>query len=327
MRTNKLYIGVFLALVAGALFWGIKVREGAASQDGTKDIHAQLAAIQTYISSTGDVLPKNRLEIRPPVGGRVEEVLVKEGEKVKAGQIVAWMSSTDRAALLDAARGKGDDALAYWRDVYKPVALVAPIDGEVIVATMQPGQTVTAADPVLVISDKLIFRAQVDETDIGKISIGQEALVTLDAYQDVRIKATVDHVYFESKTVNNVTIYEVDLKAEELPAFCRSGMNVTVDFKAAGKENILTLPVDAIKNDKDGTYVMVRDRGKKEPQRRAVIAGITDDARVEIVSGLTSEDTIVVKSRKFSLPKNAAGTNPFAPARPAGGGGGGHGPH
>jgi macrolide-specific efflux system membrane fusion protein len=52
-------------------------------------------------------LPQNRLEIKPPIAGRAEEVLVNEGELVKAGQIIAWMSSTDRAALLDAARAQG----------------------------------------------------------------------------------------------------------------------------------------------------------------------------------------------------------------------------
>ncbi|MBF0569756.1 MAG: HlyD family efflux transporter periplasmic adaptor subunit [Candidatus Omnitrophica bacterium] len=328
MRVNKFYIiGAVLVLAAAGFWWANWARNNASAKDATRVIHLKKGTIETFISTTGTVLPKNRLEIRPPVNGRVEQVLVKEGDMVKTGQIVAWMSSTDRAALLDAARGKSNESLAYWNDVYKPIALVAPINGQVIVATMQPGQTVTTADAVIVLSDKLIFRAQVDETDIGKISEGQEAEATLDAYQDTKIDAEVEHVYYESKTVNNVTIYDVDLKTDDLPAFCRSGMNVTVDFRDQYKENIFTLPVGAVQKDKDGSFVLVKVAETPKPVRRAVTVGITDDARIEIVSGLTPEDQVIVKSKKFSLPKNSAGTNPFAPARPGGGAGGGSGRH
>ena len=322
MRPNKFFIigAVLLLLAAG--FFGVRWARGhAAAKDGTKIIHVRPKTIETFISTTGTVLPKNRLTLQPPVNGRVEQILVQEGDMVKTGQIVAWMSSTDRAALLDAARGKSNEALAYWNDVYKPIALVAPIDGQVIVATMQPGQTVTTADAVIVLSDKLIFRAQVDETDIGKISVGQEAVATLDAYQDTKIDAEVEHIYYESKTVNNVTIYDVDLKADELPAFCRSGMNVAVDFRDQYKENVPTLPVAAVQKDKDGSFVMVKVPETPNPVRRAVKVGITDDAVVEIVSGVTADDQVIVNSQKFSLPKNSTGTNPFAPARPGGSGG------
>ncbi|MBF0485673.1 MAG: HlyD family efflux transporter periplasmic adaptor subunit [Candidatus Omnitrophica bacterium] len=324
MRVNKFYIlGIVLVVGAAGFFWVQRERSNAAAREGTRIIHLKKGTIETFISTTGTVLPKNRLEIRPPVNGRVEQVLVKEGDMVKTGQIVAWMSSTDRAALLDAARGKSDESLAYWNDVYKPIALVAPINGQVIVATMQPGQTVTTADAVIVLSDKLIFRAQVDETDIGKISEGQEAVATLDAYQDTKIDSEVEHVYYESKTVNNVTIYDVDLKADELPAFCRSGMNVSVDFRSQYKENIFTLPVDAVHKDKDGSFVLLKVPETSQPVRHAVVVGITDDAVVEIVSGVTADDQIVVQRKKFTLSKGTTGTNPFAPARPAGGGQGG----
>src|SRR5712692_7981698 len=57
--------------------------------------------LQVKVLSTGVVEPENRLEIKPPVSGRVEDILVDEGYKVKKGQTLAQMSSTERAALLD----------------------------------------------------------------------------------------------------------------------------------------------------------------------------------------------------------------------------------
>ncbi|MFA4993628.1 MAG: HlyD family efflux transporter periplasmic adaptor subunit, partial [Candidatus Omnitrophota bacterium] len=245
MNKLKFYfiVPVFLAAV---IFLIIKIWPKADSGEVTVEISPNFGSIQTIISTTGTILPKNRLEIKPPVNGRVESVLVKEGQGVKAGETLAWMSSTERAALLDAAQGQGPEQLKYWQEAYKPIALLAPIDGEVIVATTQPGQTITTSDAVVVLSDHLIVRAQVDETDIGKIKEGQNAVIYLDAYPDTKIKATVEHIYYESETVNNVTIYKADLLPENVPEFFRSGMNATIDFIEHSKENALLLPLEAV---------------------------------------------------------------------------------
>src|SRR5262249_40126931 len=149
------------------------------------------------------IQPQNRLEIKPPIGGRIEKILVEEGHIVKTGDILAIMSSTDRAALLDAARMQGAEALKSWDDVYKATPLLAPIDGEVIVKSVNPGQTVTPTDDVVVLSDRLIVQAQVDETDIGKVKLGQAAAISLDAYPKIHVRGTVDHIYYESKVVSN----------------------------------------------------------------------------------------------------------------------------
>ncbi|MFH0753461.1 MAG: efflux RND transporter periplasmic adaptor subunit, partial [Candidatus Omnitrophota bacterium] len=158
--------------------------------------------IENAITATGTVQPQNRLEIKPPISGRIDKILVEEGQMVKSGDILALMSSTDRAALLDAARLQGGDILKNWEDVYKPTPLIAPVDGEVIVKAVDPGQVVSASDAVVVLSDRLIVQAQVDETDIGKVKRGQMAEITLDAYPQLMVKAKVDHIYYESKVVS-----------------------------------------------------------------------------------------------------------------------------
>ena len=77
-------------------------------QESVKEVHAVYGSIRKIITTTGEVEPQNRLEIKPPIDGRIEKILVKEGQKVKAGDILALMSSTKRAALLDAARLKDE---------------------------------------------------------------------------------------------------------------------------------------------------------------------------------------------------------------------------
>ncbi|MFA5062630.1 MAG: HlyD family efflux transporter periplasmic adaptor subunit [Candidatus Omnitrophota bacterium] len=309
---SKIIFGIFV-LLAITVFVMIKVKSKGQSSEIVKEVTPTIGDIQTFISTTGTVLPKNRLEVKAPVNGRIESILVQEGDEVKLGQALAWMSSTERAALLDAAEGQGEAVVKYWKQVYKPIALLAPINGEVIVATTQPGQTVTTADAVIVLSDHLIVRAQVDETDIGKIKIDQKALIILDAYPDTKIKASVEHIYYESETVNNVTIYKVDLVPENVPEFFRSGMNATVDFIEQSKEKVLLVSVDVVIKHKGENYVLLKASDSKDSIERIVKLGITDDKNVEVVSGLSVNDKIVVRSKKFVLPSSEAGSNPFMP--------------
>ena len=316
MRNKKLKITFILLVVLGvAAFVILKIIPKTPSNDITQEVTVVKGAIRVVISTTGTVLPKNRLQVKPPVNGRVDSILVKEGDNVKQGQTLALMSSTERAALLDAAQEQGEDALKYWKEVYKPIVLLSPIDGEVIVATTQPGQTVTTADAVVVLSDHLIVRAQVDETDIGKIANDMKAVVTLDAYPDRKIKATVEHIYYESQTVNNVTIYNVDLTPQEVPDSFRSGMNATVDFIIEDKRDILIIPVEAV-NKNGESYCLLKQANASEPVRTPVKLGVTDDKNVEVISGVNENDRIILKSKKYVLPKSGStGTNPFMPAR------------
>lgn len=309
----KLYFIIAPVLLIIALFITIKIKTKTNSNGLVKEISPTIGTIQTFASTTGTVLPKNRLEVKPPVGGRIESIEVQEGDMVKTGQTLAWMSSTERAALLDAARGRGEEALKYWKEVYKAIPLLSPIDGEVIVATTQPGQTVTTSDAVIVLSDHLITRAQVDETDIGKIKLNQKAFISLDAYPDTKIKAIVEHIYYESKTVNNVTIYEVDLVPETVPPFFRSGMNTTIDFIEQDKENILLIPLEAVHKESGRNYVLIKQNNGKEPLKVDVKLGISDDKNVEIISGINENDKIILKTTKYALPKSTTGKNPFMP--------------
>ena len=268
--------------------------------------------VEVTIESTGTVEPRNRIEIKPPIGGRIEDVLVEEGQQVTKGEIIARMSSTERAALLDAARAKGPDVLRKWEDVYKTTPLIAPLDGTIIARNTEPGQTVTAQDPIMVLSDRLIVTAQVDETDIGRIQTGQSARITLDAYPDVIVKGKVEQIAYEAKTVNNVTIYEVKVEPESIPKCMKSGMTATVAFFQAAVENALTLPADAIQIESGKSLVLVEDgRPETPPETWRVLTGLAANGRVEILAGLDGHEPVVRKS--FKLKEKSKSSSPFMP--------------
>jgi macrolide-specific efflux system membrane fusion protein len=315
---NKKWKAVLALLIAAGLgvIFIIVLKQKQSPTESVKLISPIYGAIQISISTTGTVQPQNRLEIKPPISGRVEKVLVQEGDQVRRGQTLTLMSSTERAALLDAARAQNKDQLAYWEEVYKPTPLVAPINGTVIVRAVEPGQTVTSGDAVIVLSDRLIVQAQVDETDIGKVKLKQTAVISLDAYPDTKVKAKIDHIAYESKIVNNVTIYEVDILPEKVPAIFRSGMSANVNIIEQSKENVLLVPLEAVKQDADGSFVLISAGRSEKPVMRRVQLGISDDKNVEVVSGLETQDNIVMASQSYQpLKDTGSGNNPFLPSR------------
>jgi macrolide-specific efflux system membrane fusion protein len=317
MRNKKWVICLGLltvAVIATTLI--IRARQNKSSNEAIREINPTYGSIQSFISITGTGQPQNRLEIKPPISGRVEEILVKEGEKVKIGQVLAWMSSTERAALLDGARAQGKEALNYWKEVYKPTPLIAPIDGEVIVRAVEPGQTVTSADAVIVLSDRLIIKAQADETDVGKVKIGQEAIISLDAYPQIRMEGTVDHISYESKIVSNVTIYEIDIVPKKVPEVFRSGMSANVNIIEAKRENVLLIPLEAVRQDREGSFVFLSQGERNRPLKQSVRLGISDDKNVEVISGLGANDRVAIVPEKYLSSKSASAgstTNPLTP--------------
>ncbi len=313
---NKIFISIMI-IVFGCAGWFLWSRFGPAKkpvQSMVKEIRPFYGNIQNVITSTGTVQPQNRLEIKPAINGRIEDILVQEGDKVKKGQILAMMSSEDRAALLDAAGSQGEEAVKYWSEVYKQVPLSVPIDGEVIVRAVEPGQSITTSTVVLVLSDRLIVNAQVDETDIGKVKVGQPVTITLDAYPEVEVKGIVDHIAYESQLVNNVTTYSVEILPEQMPEFFRSGMSANVTIIVANKDNVLIIPNEAVVKEKGESFVKLLKSPGSAPELNKVLLGMADDTNVEVVSGLNPNDIIIIESKAFVLPKDKAGSNPFMPS-------------
>jgi len=113
---NRNRIVILVAVVAALLASLGFFFDLGGSPDKFEEVSVQVGRIGHIISTVGTVNPQNRLEIKPPIQGRIERILVREGDEVKSGDILAFMSSTDRATLIDAARIKGGEELRYWQN-------------------------------------------------------------------------------------------------------------------------------------------------------------------------------------------------------------------
>lgn len=318
-RTSKLkriiiIAAAVLALSATLYFIFDRTKKTEISYSEVKPKRTDL---RITVTSTGTVAPEGRIEMKPPVPGRIDSVLVKEGQKVRKGQILAWMSSTERAALLDSARAVSSEEYKRFQEYYKATPIMAPVSGTIILRNVEPGQTVAAADVMLVVSDRLQIVAKVDETDIAQIKRGIPAEIILDAYPKEAIEGKVQAIAFEAKTVNNVTTYDVETLPLKQPEFMRSGMTANVTFILKEREGVLTLPLSAIQFKKESPFVLVKD-AKGKPTETLIEIGEADGSNTEIVSGL--DENAIVLIPRMQMP-GKQGSNPFAPTRRGSGSG------
>ena len=319
MQINNLSKGWKIGLALVAIFFLLRAcsscSNGKEALQVLRSVKVQRGDLEVKVTATVTVKPYNRVEIKPPIPGRVEEVLVQEGDEVKKGQVLAQMSSTERAALLDAARAQGAETVKRWEEAYKMAPLLAPLDGTIIVRAVEPGQTVTTADPVVVLSDRLIVEALVDETDLALIALGQKTSIQLDAYSKEIFWGKVDHIMYESKLMNNVNVYAVDILPEQVPPSFRSGMTANVTFIVKEKKGVLLVPSEAvvewpkkIPRPKDAEFAVYEKTfvGKLAPV--AVRIGASDGRVTEIVQGLREGQEIQIVQKKQKEP----GVSPFA---------------
>lgn len=295
MKKIIIIVLVVLALVGFALyfFWP------KAPEIIYREFTVEVGDMRVSISASGTVSPANRLEIKPPISGRIEDIFVKEGQLVFKGMTMALMSSTERAALLDAARAKGEAEINEWKELYKATPVVAPQTGIIIARKIEAGQTVTAQDALLILSDKLIVRANIDETDIGQVENGLDAQIILDAYPKKSLAARVTHLAYEAVTVNNVTMYEVEITPESEPEYMRSGMTANVNILVADKKDIPLIPIEALKNTQGHLSVRKNIGPVGERVREEIVSvevGASDGKRVEIISGLSVGDRILIET-------------------------------
>ncbi|MBX7157623.1 MAG: efflux RND transporter periplasmic adaptor subunit [Verrucomicrobiae bacterium] len=283
-----LFFLILLTLLASLSFILIRKFSPSPQSSPPEIVQVKRGNLNVTIQATATIKPENRLEIKPPLAGRAETVEVDLGAKVKQGQVLAWMSSSERAALLDAARAKGSNELAYWQEIYKATPLVAPLDGLIISRSLVPGQVVQSTETVFIMSDRLIAQADLDETDLGKVKMNQKAEVTLDGFPDIALTGKVYKIAYDSVTVNNVTTYQVDVEFNKIPEFLRSGMTANVKFLIEQRKNVLLIPEDTVQNQ---NTVLVTDGKNQTP--RTIKLGLSDGQNIEVLSGLREGESIV----------------------------------
>jgi len=178
--------------------------------------------------------------------------------------------------------------------------LASPLEG-ILVKIPSPitGVNLISTDTFEVVNPQsLVFRVAVDEADIAQIKPGQSARIELDAYPNQPILTSVKYISYQSSQDSTGTVFlvelpiPVDFQKPQL-GYYRLGMNGDADITIEEKSGLLSVPLAAIKERDDKTFVSVRT-GDKTVEDREIQTGLETDDRIEVTSGLQENDEIVL---------------------------------
>ena len=141
----------------------------------------------------------------------------------------------------------------------------------------------------------LIFRGNIDETEVGQLVLGMPMKITIGALQDLNFEAALE--YISPKAVENNGANQFEIKAAVKLAEggkIRSGYSANAEIVLAAAEKVLSIPESAIEFSGDSTFVYVikGDGKQKTYERTAVTTGLSDGVNIEIKKGLTLKDKV-----------------------------------
>ncbi len=195
--------------------------------------------------------------------------------------------------LAESAKDKSYDAMVAAQKALRDATITAPFDGLVTVITNEtPGLNVTVGTPQVEVVDpkSIYFSVNADQTEVSRFKIGETATVSLDAFGDDQFTGTITAISFTPSAVDSGTVYpmRLTLKVDNSNYKYRVGLTGDAQFVLSQKDNVLFVPNNFIKNDRDGKYVLVGDGTEK----KYIEVGIQGDERTE-VSGDITEGTVI----------------------------------
>jgi len=211
------------------------------------------------------------------------------------------LDGAERTQQVAAASMKQAEANARSAEIQLDYTIIrAPVSGVVASVSTQVGETVAAsfASPTFVTIidlNRLEIWAYVDETDIGRVMVGQKATFTVDTYSGTDFQGTVTAIQPKAEIVDNVVNYVTLIEIGPTQgAILRPEMTTTVNIILEGREGVLTLPNGAVRRDSDGLFAFVPAPDGVE--RRGIQTGYRGSDFTEVLEGLNEGDQVVVGS-------------------------------
>ena len=151
----------------------------------------------------------------------------------------------------------------------------------------------------------LIFRGNIDETEVGQLISGMPMKITIGALQDLKFEANLEYISPKAVESNGANQFEIKAAVKLAEGSqIRSGYSANAEIVLAKADKVLSVPESAIEFSGDSTFVyVIKDDGKKkEYTRTQVETGLSDGVNIEIKKGITAKDKVrgpeVVKDDK-----------------------------
>jgi HlyD family secretion protein len=184
--------------------------------------------------------------------------------------------------------------------------IVSPIDGIVLSRDVEMGDAVSSilvlgssATLVMTLGDtsEVYVKGKVDESDIGRVYLGQPARIKVESFKDKTFNGKVTKISPMGVEKDNVTTFEVRVSIQNPGGELKAEMTANAEIILEEHKNVLQIPEGAILYDKDKkASVEIPDpKGKEGKDKIAVNIGISNGAKTEVLSGLKDGDQVVLQ--------------------------------
>ncbi len=184
--------------------------------------------------------------------------------------------------------------------------IVSPIDGIVLSRDVQMGDAVSSilvlgssATLVMTLGDtsEVYVKGKVDESDIGKVYLGQPARIKVESFKDKSFTGKVTKISPMGVEKDNVTTFEVRVSIQNPGGELKAEMTANAEIILEEHKNVLQIPEGAILYDKDkkASVEIPNSKGKDGKDKIAVNIGISNGAKTEVLSGLKEGDQVVLQ--------------------------------
>jgi HlyD family secretion protein len=184
--------------------------------------------------------------------------------------------------------------------------ITSPINGVVLSRDVQIGDAVSSilvlgstATLVMTLGDthQVYVKGKVDESDIGKVYLGQAARIKVQSFPDRTFSGRVTKIAPLGVEKDNVTTFEVQISIDNPGGELKANMTANAEIVLEEHKHVLTIPEQAVIYDKDRhASVWVPDVHGKDGHRIVPIkVGLSNGSRIEITSGLKSGDTVILQ--------------------------------
>lgn len=265
---KKVAISITLVAVLGLGGAGVykNIKTKAAEQSTISQVSnakASLQSIKKSVSGSGSVLSAESDILKAASKDTVASVLVSKNEVVTKGQeLITFENGSD--------------------------SIVAPYDGIISSINVSVGDSVNAAQQLITMFDNknLYTTISVDETDLPTLKIGQKADIKVNAFPDTKFTGTVKDISQQGTYSNGVSNFDVTISFDNINDV-KVGMSTEATIVTESKDNVLAVPVEAVKDIKGGKYVMIPN-ANGTPAMQKIELGISNGRMVEVTNGLVA---------------------------------------
>jgi len=210
----------------------------------------------------------NNSDIKSNADGKVQYINVREGQKVGSGAALFKQNGDSMSLTADnnnLSVASAELELKKAKDQLELYKIKAPIDGVISLQTLKVGDSLSSGTALSTISNNsdAEIELSIDELDIAKIKVDQEAQITVDAMSDTTktpLTGKVTEVATEGTSSNGVTTYPVTIKIDKSDNL-KVGMNATAEIFINKKTDILLVPIEAVTKMGDRSFVWVTSKG------------------------------------------------------------------